>query len=182
MILDNGNSVDPMVKTLVEMFADDFLRDTARETGFVKRERKIDPVILFWVLTLGFGVRFFLFWVLTLGFGVRFLSTIRGLKRKYKEKTETTLSISSFYDRFTPEMVDFHRKCVLHAIEFQAQQTGRVSDDKLKRFKDLVIQDSTIIRLHESLAKIWHAARKREQIHAFTMGKGIYGTSRQIIN
>jgi len=56
----------------VEMFPEDFLRNTARESGLVIRERKIDPVILFWVLTLGFGVRF--------------LSTIRGLKRKYEEK------------------------------------------------------------------------------------------------
>ncbi len=51
---------------------------------------------------------------------------------------------------------------MLHAIEFQAQQPGRVLDDKLKRFKDLVIQDSTIIRLHESLAKIWPAARTKK--------------------
>ena len=34
-------------------------------------------------------------------------------------------------------------------------------NEKLKRFKDLVIQDSTIIRLHESLAKIWPAARAK---------------------
>ena len=34
--------------------------------------------------------------------------------------------------------------------------------DKLNRFKDLVIQDSTIIRLHESLAKIWPAARSKK--------------------
>jgi hypothetical protein len=33
MTPDNENSVDPTVKTLVEMFPDDFLRDTARETG-----------------------------------------------------------------------------------------------------------------------------------------------------
>ena len=46
---------------------------------------------------------------------------------------KTTLSISSFYDRFTLEMVDFLRKCVFHAIEFQAQQTGRVLDDKLSK-------------------------------------------------
>jgi putative transposase len=148
MVPNDEKGVDPTVMTIVEMFPDDFLRDTARETGFVKRERKIDPVILFWVLTIGFGVRF--------------LSTIRGLKEKYEEKAKTTLSISSFYDRFTPEMVDFHRMCVLHAIEFQAQQTGRALDDKLKRFKDLVIQDSTIIRLHESLAKIWPAARTKK--------------------
>lgn len=148
MVPDNKNNVDPTVQAIVEMFPEDFLRNTARETGVVERERKIDVVILFWVTTLGFGVRF--------------LSTIRGLKRKYEEKAKTTLSISSFYDRFTPEMVDFLRKCVLHAIEFQAQQTGRLLDDKLKRFKDLVIQDSTIIRLHESLAKIWPAARTKK--------------------
>ena len=148
MCSDKENSVDPTVQAIVEMFPEVFLRNTARETGVVERERKIDVVVLFWVTTLGFGVRF--------------LSTIRGLKRKYEEKAKTTLSISSFYDRFTPEMVDFLRRCVLHAIEFQAQQTGRVLDDKLKRFKDLVIQDSTIIRLHESLAKIWPAARTKK--------------------
>jgi hypothetical protein len=123
MVPDNKNNVDPTVQAIVEMFPEDFLRNTARETGVVERERKIDVVILFWVTTLGFGVRF--------------LSTIRGLKRKYEEKAKTTLSISSFYDRFTPEMVDFLRECVLHAIEFQAQQTGRILDAKLKRFKDL---------------------------------------------
>lgn len=140
MALNDEKGVDPTVETIVEMFPEAFLRNIARETGVVIRERKIDPVILFWVLTLGFGVRF--------------LSTIRGLKRKYEEKAEVKLSISSFYDRFTPEMADFLQRCVLHAIEFQAQQPGRVLGDKLKRFKDLVIQDSTIIRLHESLAKV----------------------------
>ena len=53
MGLNNEKEVDPTVKSIVEMFPEDFLRNTARETGVVKRERKIDPVILFWVLTLG---------------------------------------------------------------------------------------------------------------------------------
>ncbi len=47
MISDKENSVDPTVQTIVEMFPEDFLRNTARETGVVKRERKIDVVILF---------------------------------------------------------------------------------------------------------------------------------------
>jgi len=46
----------------------------------------------------------------------------------------------------------------------------------------LVIQDSTIILLQEFLAKIWPDARKREPIHAFTLGKGVYATNRPIIN
>jgi hypothetical protein len=94
MVPNDEKGVNPTVMTIVEMFPDNFLRDTAREKGFVKRERKIDPVILFWVFTIGFGVRFL--------------------------------------------------------------------DDKLKRFKDLFIQDSTIIRLHESLTKIWPATRTKK--------------------
>ena len=116
MNLNDEKGTDPTVEAIVEMFPEDFLRNTARESGFVIRERKIDPVILFWVLTLGFGVRF--------------LSTIRGLRRKYEEKAGVKLSISSFYERFTPKMVDFLQRCVLHAIEFQAQQPGRVLGDK----------------------------------------------------
>ena len=68
--------------------------------------------------------------MLTLGFGVRFLSTIRGLKRKYEAKAGVKLSISSFYERFTPKMVGFLQRCVLHAIESRAQQPGRVLGDK----------------------------------------------------
>jgi len=39
------------------MFSPDFLRKTAAETGLIKRECKIDAVIIFWVLVLSFGVR-----------------------------------------------------------------------------------------------------------------------------
>nr|CBH39234.1 putative transposase, truncated [uncultured archaeon]CBH39704.1 putative transposase, truncated [uncultured archaeon] len=38
----------------------------------------------------------------------------------------------------------------------------KYEENAKKRFKDLVIQDSTIIRLHESLAKIWPAARTKK--------------------
>ena len=74
----------------------EFLKITAQACGVIRRERKIDPVILFWVLTLGFGVRF--------------LSTIRGLKRKYEEKASVKLSMSSFYGRFTPK-ISFRGAC-----------------------------------------------------------------------
>ncbi len=80
--------VDPSVECLTMLFPEDFIRNTAAETGFVQRERKIDPVILFWVIVLGFGVNF--------------LRTIRGLKRKYENESNIQMSISSFNDRFTP--------------------------------------------------------------------------------
>ncbi|MFQ6055466.1 MAG: IS4 family transposase, partial [Methanosarcinales archaeon] len=143
-----NKKVDPTVKSLVEMFPEDFLRNIAKETGLIKRERKIDPVMLFWVIVLGYGVNF--------------LRSIRGLKRKYEVEANTTLSISSFHDRFTPELVKFLHECVIHAIEFQGQQSCRALGEKLKGFKDLVIQDSMIIRLHESLSGLWPAARSKK--------------------
>lgn len=39
------------------MFPEDWLRQIAKETGLIVRGHKIDPVILFWVFTLSFGLR-----------------------------------------------------------------------------------------------------------------------------
>lgn len=144
----SGEMVDPCVSCLTKLFSEDFLRGTAAETGFVKRNRKIDPVIMFWVVVLGFGVSF--------------MRSMRGLKRGYETASGINLSISSFCTRFTPEMEKFLHRCVVHAFELQAREPCLELGDKLKGFKDLLIHDSTIIRLHASLASLWPAARSRK--------------------
>jgi len=45
-----------MEEELNRLFSAEWLKEAAKETGFVKRERKIDPALMFWSLTLGFGV------------------------------------------------------------------------------------------------------------------------------
>lgn len=147
-IVERIVQIDPTVECIIQMFPEEFLRDLARKTGFIKRQRKIDPVIYFWVLVLSFGVNF--------------LRSIRALERKYETAAGVELSDGALYDRFTPEMVAFLRECVLHAIEFQAQQSSRALREKLNGFKDLIIQDSTIIRLHESLSDLWPATRSKK--------------------
>ena len=147
-IVERIVQIDPTVECIIQMFPEEFLRDLARKTGFIKRQRKIDPVIYFWVLVLSFGVNF--------------LRSIRALERKYETAAGVELSDGALYDRFTPEMVAFLRECVLHAIEFQAQQSSRALGEKLNGFKDLIIQDSTIIRLHESLSDLWPATRSKK--------------------
>ena len=136
---------DPVVQKLNQMFPPDFLERTARETGAFKRDRKVKPVAMFWVLVLGFGVTL-----------ERSLSS---LKRRYETEVAEELSSSSWYDRFTPQFREFLRRCVLHGIEVQAQQPGRLLKKRLQGFKDLVIQDSTVIRLHKSLMRKWPATR-----------------------
>jgi len=134
-------------KDLCTIFSPDWLRNAARETGLVKRERKIDPVIMFWVLVMGFGVRL--------------QRTLASLKRDYERSSETELRDSSWYERFTPELTEFFKVSVSHAIEHLAQERNRALNEKLSKFQDVLIQDSSIVRLHESLSKKWPAARTR---------------------
>ena len=118
---------------LRKMFPDEWVRETARDIGLIKRERKIDPTIMFWVLTLSFGVRL--------------QRTLASLKRQYEKESKTKLSDSSWYYRFTPELVEFLHQCVIHGIEELAKEPGRNLNKKLDYFKDVLIQDSTIVRL-----------------------------------
>jgi len=132
---------------LCTMFSPEFLRKTAVDTGLIKRERKIDAVIMFWVLTLSFGVRL--------------QRTLASLKRSYEKEAHENLSDSSWYYRFTPELVAFLKACVLHGIEYLAQEQSHNLNKKLMKFQDVLIQDSTIVRLHTSLAKLYPAARSK---------------------
>ena len=135
-------------RELCNLFPSEWLRNKAKETGLIKRERKIDPVIIFWVLAIGYGT---------------FLQrTLAGLKRNYETASNRILSDSSWYYRFTPELVAFLRECVARGLEYLAQEPGRTLSERLSPFEDVLIQDSTIVRLHEKLAKIWPATRSRK--------------------
>ncbi len=132
---------------LSHLFSSEWLRDTAKETGFIKRERKIDPVLMFWTLVLGFGVQL--------------QRTLAQLRRLYEERGEVHLSSGSFYERFSTELVRFLHECVLHGLENIAQGPKRVLNERFQRFKDLVFQDSTVVRVNEKLASKWPATRSR---------------------
>jgi len=136
-----------VMESLNSMFSPEWLRMTARETGLIRRERKIDPTIMFWVLVLGFGVRL--------------QRTLASLKRSYENRSGEHLSDSSWYYRFTPEMVEFLHQCVIHGIQDLAKNSHVKLGAKLQSFEDILIQDSTIVRLHKDLAEKFPAARSR---------------------
>ncbi len=150
MVKDNSIIDQSIIeRDLCTMFSPDFLRQTAIETGLIKRERKIDAVVMFWVLTLNFGVRL--------------QRTLASLKRSYEKESQENLSDSSWYYRFTPELVAFLKACVLHGIEYLAQEQSHNINKKLIKFGDVLIQDSTIVRLHASLSKLYPAARSKKE-------------------
>ena len=144
----NQQSKHKFEEELCKLFPPQWLRNTAKETGMVKRRRKVGPVAIFWVLVLSFGV------------GMQ--RTLVSLKRSYEREGDTILSDSSWYDRFSPEMVLYLKTCVIHGIEYLAKTGHRKLSGKLRYFKDVLIQDSTIIRLHKALTKKWPAARTRK--------------------
>ena len=144
MVFQSPTTLENTIRTI---FPEMWLRELAIKTGFIKRERKIKSEVIFWVLTLGFCVHN--------------QRTIAGLKRLYEIEANISISDSSWYDRFTPELVEFLHQCVIHGIEELAKEPGRKLSKKLENFQDVLIQDSTIVRLHSSLADKFPAARSR---------------------
>jgi len=138
---------DIIEKDLCTLFPPEWLKKAAKETGLIKRERKVTAVEMFWVLVNSYGVRL--------------ARNLAFIKRNYEKSSNKKLSDSSWYERFTPELVAFLKLCVIHAIEQLAMEQNKVLNEKLAKFKDVLIQDSTIIRLHKSLAKKFPAARSR---------------------
>lgn len=120
------------------------LQRLADEAGLTKRRRKVKVHALFWTLVLGFGS------------GRE--RTIAALRRGYEKATGSQLVPSSFYDRFTPALVRLLRAA---AALLLAQASGPVRKlaGPLAAFRDLVLTDSTVIRLHDLLKKAFPACR-----------------------
>jgi len=138
---------DVIEKDLCTLFSKEWTKNAAKETGLIKRERKIEAFVMLWTLVFSFGVHL--------------PRNLANMKRKYEKASKKEIAESSWYMRFTPELVEFLKVCVTHAIEQLASEQNKVLSEKLAKFKDVLIQDSTIIRLHKSLAKKWPAARSK---------------------
>ncbi len=138
---------DVIEKDLCTLLPKEWLQSAAKTSGMIKRERKIEA--------------FEMLWVLVFSFGAHLQRNLASMKRKYEIESKKTLADSSWYVRFTPELADFLKLCVTHVMEQLAQEQNKILNEKLTNFKDVLIQDSTIIRLHKSLAKKWPAARSK---------------------
>jgi len=129
---------------LASLISTRMLNLLAEYAGMTKRRRKVNPVALFWTIVLGFGT------------GRQ--RTLAGLRRSFQKCTGARLVPSSFYDRFTPELARFFRLVVgelLSGIETANSQLHGV----LASFRDVILTDSTLVRLHDMLEKRFPACR-----------------------
>jgi putative transposase len=120
------------------------VRELAAETGAVERERKVGIVALFWTLVLGFGV------------GRE--RTLAGLRRELARTTGTTVVPSAFYGRFTPELAKLLKAVLGEVMDKTARMRGALRGT-LAQFKDVLLTDSTVIRLHALLERAYPACR-----------------------
>ncbi len=124
--------------TLLELYPSAVLTRFAEQSGFVRRYRKLDPVAFFWAVTLEAGVYL--------------QRSLDQLRHVYNEKAAKPIhSYASFYDRFTPELVEFLHLCVAHGLSQLKAAPGNRLSPKLAAFEDILIQDSTIVRLSAAL-------------------------------
>jgi putative transposase len=125
--------------TLPELYPPEVLTRLAEESWFIRRYRKIDPVAFFWAVTLEAGVYL--------------QRSLDQLRHVYNERAAKPIhSYASFYDRFTPELVEFLHLCVAHGLSQLKSAPGNRLSPKLAAFEDVLIQDSTIVRLSAALA------------------------------
>jgi len=139
---------DDIPRSLEALFPQETVERIARETGFTKRKRKIEPYPFFWNLVLGFGVQL--------------QRTLESLRKGYGEMASIEVCQSSWHDRFNPETVDFLRANVKSAMQQMATETNRTLSTKMKWVDDILIQDSSIVRLSAALMKEYPATRSRK--------------------
>jgi IS4 transposase len=140
----------PLRTALSRLFPAALLGRVARETGTVRRRRLVDPVKLFWVV------------VLSVGGGER---SFADLRRSYEKVTGKRLSASSFYNRFTPAFTGFLRELLALGLD-KLDRCAEASAAVLGEIRDVLCVDSTIVRLHDTLADCWPACRTNHTLAA----------------
>lgn len=138
------------------------LEKFARETGAWSRNRKITATSFFWSLILGFSA------------GNH--RTIAGIRRSFEKSIGRKVVPSAFYDRFTPNLVTF-LKTVLGDLMRQLELNYSTLAPALRFFKDILITDSTLIRLHDmletSFPSVWtHYMRASLKAHVILSVRG----------
>jgi len=141
---------DDLPRAIETMMPKDEVYALAQTTGFHQRDRKLDPFAFVLILVTGFGIRL--------------QRTLASLRRDYKDHTGDGFTDSAWHERFNPGTVRFLKACVVMVMQRMTGEINRTLSPKLAHFRDIVIQDSTIIRLCAQLIKKWPGTRGRKPV------------------
>jgi len=131
---------------LTTLFPSTMLEEHAEELGVVERDSKLQIPALVWAFVFGFAA------------GES--RTLAAFRRSYNSTADKTLTAGGFYQRLTPLLAEYLCDLVERRIDEVA--VPHTISDEFARFRDIVIADGTILRLHEFLADEFQP-RKGEQ-------------------
>ena len=132
-------------KLLTSLFPEAWLNQQAQEAGAVRRRRKVHFAAFFWSMVLGFGVSKD--------------RSIADMRRRYECATSTMIEESSYYNRFTKGLVQVLKRAVARGLDHLTATTKRKLESTWSCFRDLLLFDATVIRLHHLLEKAYSATR-----------------------
>ncbi|TYO71086.1 putative transposase, partial [Halobacterium salinarum DSM 3754] len=102
-------------------------------------------------------------WAFVFGFAAGESRTLAGFRRCYNSTADETISPGGFYQRLTPTLAEYLRDLVEHGLDEVA--VPNAVDADIDRFRDVMIADGTVLRLHEFLSDQFEA-RHEEQAGA----------------
>jgi hypothetical protein len=141
----NGKILKNALKSFI---SNEELRKLAQETGCVKRVKKVDVAKLFGTLILSFGLG-----------KKRELEEIRRVYNGVAEPDKTVVK-SSFHDRFDESFALFLKK-VLKIVCDRFSNPPKALLNLLEAFEDLILIDSTIMKLHDNLERDFPGCGRR---------------------
>ncbi|EHQ35204.1 IS4 family transposase [Methanoplanus limicola] len=123
----------------------------ATRTGFITRERKTDPFAFLFALVLG---RF-----------SQDTPSIVKYNRIYNSLSgkDHSIEYNSFYDRFDESCLSFINECLDICLNKAMSEASAELYGHLRKFKDLLIQDNSIVRIHPSFSEKYPATRTRSK-------------------
>ena len=141
--MQNEPSSRRIERRLTTLFPSEVLEDHAEDIGVVERNRDLQAPPLVWSLVFGF----------TAGES----RSLADFRRSYNSTADNTLCPSGFYQRLTPTLAEYLRDLVEHGIDEVAVPS--TVDADIDRFRDVMIADGTILRLHRFLADTYQPRR-----------------------
>lgn len=129
---------------LHQLVSPEELRHAARETGFLKRMRKIEPVAFLMATVLGIC-------------GRRGQS-LAEMRRLFVSRTGIHVARSAFWKRFTPA---FERLVtwLLCRLQERAERRRPKHAGLLVGFRDVIAADATVIKVADALRSTWKGVR-----------------------
>jgi len=134
-----------LAQAITSLLSDEWISDQAGKLTVIKRQRKIDPVVLVWTLALGFTA------------GAK--KTLASLRRAFEKNTGLSIAASSWRERFTPDLVVLMRACALQALSRLAEKYSGSIAENLRGFREVLALDATVLRLAKGLADKFPASR-----------------------